>query len=235
MQTENKKIIFDEIALKILDKNQIKMKIFLEEFLKTHFLVWWTAIALYLWHRKSIDFDLFKIWKQWTWKNIFERIEKLWLKIEKWSDLRYLSNEEEPEATIFIDWVKIQLLDFSRNPFWTKINLEAKNIISNWIKVPTLLDLSAMKLFAMMYRNKWKDAVDLYFLIKNWINFEKIIEKTDEIFTTLFQKEASFETIIEASWDKTEKVEYLIENPPKDLEIENFLKEKIKKLFLFKK
>lgn len=235
MQTENKKIIFDEIALKILDKNQIKMKIFLEEFLKTHFLVWWTAIALYLWHRKSIDFDLFKIWKQWTWKNIFERIEKLWFKIEKWSDLRYLSNEEEPEATIFIDWVKIQLLDFSRNPFWTKINLEAKNIISNWIKVPTLLDLSAMKLFAMMYRNKWKDAVDLYFLIKNWINFEKIIEKTDEIFTTLFQKEASFETIIEASWDKTEKVEYLIENPPKDLEIENFLKEKIKKLFLFKK
>ena len=235
MQTENKKIIFDEIALKILDKNQIKMKIFLEEFLKTHFLVWWTAIALYLWHRKSIDFDLFKMWKQWTWKNIFERIEKLWLKIEKWSDLRYLSNEEEPEATIFIDWVKIQLLDFSRNPFWTKINLEAKNIISNWIKVPTLLDLSAMKLFAMMYRNKWKDAVDLYFLIKHWINFEKIIEKTDEIFTTLFQKEASFETIIEASWDKTEKVEYLIENPPKDLEIENFLKEKIKKLFLFKK
>ena len=231
MQTQNSKIIFDKTALIVLDKNQQKMKLFLEEFLKTHFLVWWTAIALYLWHRKSIDFDLFKMWKQWSWKEIFKRIEKLWLQIEEWSDLMYLSEEEEPETTIFIYWVKIQLLDFSRNPFWLKINLKSKNLLSGWIKTPTLLDLASMKLFAMMYRKKWKDAVDLYFLIKNWLTFQEILDRTSKIFSTLFQENASFETIIESNWDKTEKVEYLIKNPPKDSEIEEFLKNILKKKF----
>jgi len=226
------KIIFDKTAEKIFDENQKSIKNFLEEFSKTHFLVWWTAIALNLWHRKSIDFDLFILWKQWSWKEIFKRIEKTWLKIWEWSDLRYLSDEEEAEATIFINWVKIQLLDFSRNPFWTKINLEADNILLNCLKSPSLLDLWAMKIFAMMYRKKWKDAVDLYFIIQNWYSFEEILDRTKNIFTNLFQEEAVFENIVEWNWDKSEKVEYIIENFPKDEEIENFLISEIKKNIL---
>jgi len=218
------------MAEKVLDKKQKSINFFLEEFSKTHFLVWWTAISLNLWHRKSIDFDLFKLWKQWSWKEIFNRIEKTGLKIWEWSDLRYLSNEEESEVTIFINWVKIQLLDFSRNPFWTKIKLKSENILLNCLKSPSLLDLWAMKIFAMMYRKKWKDAVDLYFIINNWYSFEEILEKTKKIFTNLFQEEAVFENIIEWDWDRTETIEYLIQNPPKDSEIINLLTWSVKNI-----
>ena len=217
-------IIRDKLAQNVLEKNQLWIKPILEEFSDSHFLVWWTAIALQIWHRKSIDFDLFCLWKQWTWKQIFERIKKTWLKFDpKKSNLLWLSDEEQPEVTIFVNWVKIQLLDFSRNPFDEKINLKLNKTICNWIQSLDLLNLWALKLYAMMYRSKRKDAVDLYFILKSWYKLEEILEKTESVFWKLYKSKYSLETIIENKRDMTEKVDYVIKNSPKEEEIKKYI------------
>ena len=179
-------------------------------------------------HRTSIDFDLFKIWNQWSWKEIFKRIEKTWFKLDKKSDLNYLSDEQDPDCNLYFNWVKIQLINFGRNPFGKRIKLSPSKTICKWLKTLNLLELWALKIFAMMYRSKWKDAVDLCFIINNWHSLTNILNKTHKIFWDLFQEKAAFETIIEKAWDKTEKVDYIISNPPKDEEIENDLIDIIK-------
>lgn len=226
----NHNIIFNSNAELILSKEQKVLKPFLEEFSRTHFLVWWTAIALILWHRRSIDFDFFCMWNQWTWKEIFNRIKKLWYVLDKWSDLNYLSDEEESECNLFINWVKIQLIDFSRNPFNVKINLKSNNVICSWINSLSLIDLWSLKLFAMMYRKKWKDAVDMYFILNAWISLNNIIKRTNEIFWDLYQLEASLENISENNWDTTEKVEYVIDDHPSDERVSNYLIDQVKSI-----
>jgi hypothetical protein len=58
-----------------------------------------------------------------------------------------------------VDNVKITFYQF---PF--KIN--AENRFDNIVNVPDLLTLAAMKAFALGGSNKWKDYVDLYYLLK---------------------------------------------------------------------
>ncbi len=222
-------IIWDSIAETVLDKNQKTIKPLLEEFSKTHILVWWTAIALQIWHRKSIDFDLFTFDKQWTWKELFNKINKTWLSFDIENSSKFWLNEDEQsEIILFINWVKIQIIDFSRNPFNINLCLKSNKILSNWINSLDLLNLWVLKLYAMMYRSKLKDAVDLYFILKTGIKFNDIVKKTEEIFTKLYDKKYSFETIINNNWDNTEEIDYIIENPPKFEIIQNHLENELK-------
>lgn len=50
------------------------------------------------------------------------------------------------------------------------------------IKIPDLLTLSAMKAYALGRRAKWKDYVDLYFIIKDYFSLAEISQKATEIF-----------------------------------------------------
>lgn len=76
----------------------------------------------------------------------------------------------------------------------------------------------------MMYRNKWKDAVDVFFIMKQTgMSFQDMIAKAQEIYGSLYREECTYETIIKREWDKTEVVDYLIDTPPSDAEIEDFL------------
>jgi len=45
--------------------------------------------------------------------------------------------------------------------------------------LPSLLDLSAMKAFALARRAKWKDYVDLYFILKEHHNLKEISERAN--------------------------------------------------------
>lgn len=214
----------NDIAKSILSSEQLALKSFLEEFSSTHILAGWTAIALQIGHRKSIDFDLFCFGSQGNGKELAKRIEKTWMKFDpKFSNLLWLSEEEQSDITIFIDWVKVQLIDFARNPFDISVSIKSNTILCKWIPSFNLLQLWALKAYAMMYRSKRKDAVDLYFIIQSWIKFEDIIKETKKIFTDLYKPEYTFETIFDNKRDMTETVEYTISNPPKDDEIINFL------------
>jgi len=48
--------------------------------------------------------------------------------------------------------------------------------------MPDLSTLAAMKAFALGRRSKWKDYVDLYFLIKDVFTIDEIIHKAEMIY-----------------------------------------------------
>ncbi|MEI7511005.1 MAG: nucleotidyl transferase AbiEii/AbiGii toxin family protein [Candidatus Peregrinibacteria bacterium] len=215
---------FSSDEQKVLTPEQCALAPLCEEFSKTHILVGGTAIALLLYHRRSIDFDFFSFGPQGTGKELFARFQKTGLAIDSGSFFPYLSQEEEPEISFFVNGVKFQILDFSRNPFGHPIRITPGGGVGNGIPVPSLLDLSALKLYAMMYRKKWKDAVDLFFLIKKTpLHFNEIVQRTETLFGPCFRIDAALENILENTWDTRESVEYICENPPLDGEVSEFL------------
>lgn len=208
---------FNEREKRVLSPAQQSLKKLLSEFSKTHFLGGGTAVALHLGHRRSIDFDFFCFGPQGSGKELFTRFQKTGLTVDKGSFFPYLSTEEESEIEFLTNGVKVQIIDFSRNPFGININITAQNTVCKSIPTPSLEDLACMKLYAMMYRQKWKDAVDLYFLMETQhFELSKLLQKTKTIFQACYQPEASLETILNDNWDRTEAVEYLLENSPTD-------------------
>ena len=54
------------------------------------------------------------------------------------------------------------------------------------IKMPDLLHLAAMKAYALGRRVKWKDYVDLYFIMNQQITLEPISDAAQSIFEGMF-------------------------------------------------
>ena len=93
-------------------------------------------------------------------------------------------------------------------------------------RMPSLLTLAAMKAYALGRRSKWKDYVDLYFLLKEHFSLPEIATKATEIFGELFSEKlfraqlSYFDDV-----DYTEKVDYLISDPPSDADVKRYLTE----------
>ena len=78
------------------------------------------------------------------------------------------------------------------------------------LKLPDLLTLSAMKAFALSRRPKWKDYVDLYFIIKSHYLVGEISEKAKEIFQGEFNERIFREALVYfADVSYAEPVEYM--------------------------
>ena len=96
----------------------------------------------------------------------------------------------------------------------------------NGIRMADLLTLSAMKAYVLGRRVKWKDYVDLYFILKQYA-IEDVIKKAEEIFgdsfnEKIFRSQLSYFDDI----DYSEKVEYSKEIEITDEEVKSSLKEK---------
>ena len=179
----------------ILTEGQIKLFPLLKKTGNKFGLVGGTAIALHLGHRRSIDFDLFSFK---PFKNIsLRRSLGLIAQIDQ------VLVDKEGEFTFFSSGVKITFFNY---PF----NIEYHDKFEQIIKMPDLLTLAAMKAYALGKRAKWKDYVDLYFIIKNNHSLDEIVKRGKEIFTGEFNDKifrtqlAYFKDI-----DYGEKVEFL--------------------------
>ena len=193
----------------ILNSNQKELLPFLTEF-KDFGLVGGTGIALQIGHRSSIDFDLFS---NKEFKN--EDIRKIILKNGKKIDHVFV--DQKDEYTVLIGGVKVTFLFY---PFKIEFPSEFSGI-----KAADLLTLSALKAYALGRRAKWKDYVDIYFILKVH-TMEEIISKTKEIFGNdfnekIFRSQLSYFDDI----DYSEKVEYLKGSEIADEEIKKNLKE----------
>lgn len=80
----------------------------------------------------------------------------------------------------------------------------------------------------MMYRTKWKDAVDLYYIINKGYNLSDIIKKAKSIFKDLYKPIATYENIVDDSWDMSEQVDYMDSKHPSDSQIRKFLIDEVK-------
>ena len=195
----------------ILTESQKVLLPHLESFTSDYYLVGGTAIALHLGHRKSIDFDLFTLGK------IKPRLINAWKDKLPYSSIQTLF-ESGDEIHFIISDVKVTFMQF---PYPVRC-------IDHFygLSIPSLLSLAAMKAFALNRRAKWKDYVDLYFIMKDHYSLKQIITEADDIFgsafnSQLFRQQLSYFDDI----NYTEKVEY-IGDPLEDEIIKVFLTDK---------
>lgn len=193
----------------ILYKKQLEQIELLKLFWNKFYLAWWTAISLQLWHRKSIDFDLFSS-EEIKNSQIINKLNKNWYKID-----RILIDNKWEELTLITWWVKVTFLYY---PFEIELNQKFE-----WIKIPTLEILWAMKFYTLWRRSKWKDYVDIYFLFKKWYKLSIISEIADNIFKGWYNEKLLREQLCYyKDIDYSEKVDYL-KSKIEDFEIKNFL------------
>ncbi|CEG11017.1 conserved hypothetical protein [groundwater metagenome] len=168
-----------------------------------------TAIALHIGHRRSIDFDLFTpdIIKR---KSIKYQIKKNNYELDR------IVHETSEQLHLVVNSIKITFYSFPH---------EIKNLIDfgSIIRMPSLLDLAAMKAYALGGRAKWKDYVDLYFILKSHYDLDQISERARSIFKGYFneklfrQQLCYFEDI-----DYSESIEFIGKEISED-EIKEFL------------
>ena len=91
------------------------------------------------------------------------------------------------------------------------------------ITLPEIIELGAMKAYALGRRSKWKDYVDLHFLLKFKLSMEELIEKAKEIFSSHFNSKLFREQLCYFDdIDYSEAVEYM-DYAPSDKEVREFL------------
>ena len=157
----------------VLTENQISLSFMLQIFSENFGLVGGTAIALQIGHRHSIDFDLFTN-KPFSNFNIKKRISK-------YRKIKNVFKDEDGHYTFIIDDVQFTFFYY---PY--KLNFSKK--FEDIIKMPDILTLAAMKAFTLGRRAKWKDYVDLYFIMKDYHSLEEISEKARRIFGLEFNE-----------------------------------------------
>ncbi len=192
----------------VLTESQKRIFPLIRGFRKDFYLAGGTAVALQIGHRRTIDFDLFSSRHLNTIK-IIAAIRR--------GNYRIATLEETPEEmTMIIEEVKITFLEYPFN-ITPCVNLDA--IIS----MPDLLSLGAMKAYSLGRRSKWKDYVDLYFIIKGYFSVREISEKAREIFSGGFNERLFREQLCYfKDIDFSEGMDY-VKSAVRDGEIKEFL------------
>ncbi len=195
----------------ILSEKQQRLLPLIRQFSREFYLAGGTAVALRIGHRRSVDFDLFKF----TSVNHKKIVDKIAV-----SRLPYaVTWREAGQMNITVGDVKLTFLEY---PF----PVAGAGKFENIIKIPELIDLAAMKAYALGRRSKWKDYVDLYFILKNYFSVDQISARASKIFDQLFSEKLFrmqlnyFEDI-----DYSEQIEYVVPPVPEE-EIRAFLTEK---------
>ena len=195
----------------ILNVDQLKLLPLMARFRREYYLVGGTAIALHIGHRRSVDFDMFKM----SAINHKKNLDKI---VASGFDHQVTRRVEE-QMNLLVNGVK---LTFFQYPF----PVVPEDNFEKVFRLPSLISLAAMKAYALGRRSKWKDYVDLYFLLTKHFTIAEISDRATELFGELFSEKlfraqlSYFDDV-----DYTEQVEYLIPNPPTEAEIKARLTE----------
>jgi len=157
----------------ILTETQSKLLPIVKLFAGDFGLVGGTAIALHLGHRESIDYDLF------TFDEFLN--QKIRRKISQVAKIDAIFRDETGQFTLTVNNVRFTFFQF---PY--KINYSES--LDDIIKMPDLLTLAALKAFALGRRAKWKDYVDMYFVLKANHTVSEITTKGLEVFGNEFNE-----------------------------------------------
>jgi len=182
----------------------------INDFSKTYYLVGGTAIALHLGHRRSIDYDLFTSSQRLNVKAIKEKIYR-----KGYGNYENLF-EDDQQKHLMLEGVKLTFFCF---PY----QIPANDKFFKNIKLPSLLRLGAMKAYALGGRNKWKDYVDLSFILKIH-SLREVSDVATELFAGAFNERLFKEQLTYFDdIDYAEEVEYLPGFEVTQEEIKQFL------------
>ncbi len=157
----------------ILNPNQIELLPLVKQFKREFYLAGGTAIALHIGHRRSIDFDLFKF--------SAIRHRSIINKIESYNYQYQVTRRVTEQLNVVVHDVKFT---FYQYPF----EVEAAIIFDDAVRIPRLLDLASMKAYALGRRSKWKDYIDLFFLLRDYFSIKEIAENATFLFGQLFSE-----------------------------------------------
>jgi hypothetical protein len=201
-----KPIIYKEI----LREGQLKLLSLISEFKGDFYLAGGTAIALQIGHRYSIDFDLFS-------HKAFDNL-KIIRTIKKRGHTVNATLEASPEElSLIVDGVKITFLEY---PFDIKHEISFDDIIT----MPDLLTLSAMKAYSIGRRSKWRDYVDLYFILRDFFTIKDISAKAREIFGGNFNERLFREQLCYFEDIDLSETIHFVKTPVNDIIIKDFLR-----------
>lgn len=192
----------------VLNTNQKQLLPLITTFSPQFGLVGGTAIALHLGHRRSVDFDLFTL-------QAFD-INRVRSQVRTTAAIEHTFIQGEDELTVLVNQVK---LTFYRFPY----QIEFSETFGEAIRLPKLLTLGAMKALALGKRAKWKDYVDLFFLLKQF-SLADVISETDKLFGSefnekLFRVQLSYFKDV----DYSEEVIYMPGHETDQKEVEEYL------------
>lgn len=183
----------------VLTVRQFELLPLVGSFSKDFYLAGGTAIALTIGHRRSIDFDLFT----------GKPLQALRIKNQfKATNIHYkVLHEAFDQIHLMVDDVKLTFFNF---PY----EVPSVKRFESILRMPDLITLSAMKALALGGRAKWKDYVDMYFILKYHYDLPAVEKKAAELFpeafsSKLFRQQLTYFKDI----DYTEKVIFLKENP----------------------
>jgi hypothetical protein len=195
--------------LEILSNQQRELLPFVAHFKRSYYLVGGTAIALHIGHRRSIDFDLFTA----------KKLNKSRIR-QKVFELPYSKKtlfDDVDQAHFYINEVKTTF-------FFYPYPVEHLAMLDGVISMPSLLSMSAMKAFALGRRAKWKDYVDLYFMLKDHFSIKEISLEAERIFGQLFsEKLFRSQLAFHKDIDYSEAVEYMPGFEVNEQKIKEFL------------
>lgn len=197
--------------IEVFDEQQVELLPWLKGFHKSFYLVGGTAVALHLGHRRSIDFDLFR-----SSPLVKHRIRKI---LQQIPFKQVPLSEDVDQLHLLINGVKTTF-------FYFPYTIEHPVKLEKNFSLPTLLTLASMKAFALGRRAKWKDYVDLYFILKHHYSIREICREGEKNFTNqfsekLFREQLAFHKDI----DYSEPIVYM-GNPLPEEEIREFLIDK---------
>lgn len=157
----------------ILQDSQREVLEILKNFSNDFILVGETAIALQIGHRQSMDFDLASF-------NYFDNA-KIRNKIISNFKIEQVIRDTKEEYTVLVNSVKFTF-------FYYPFNIKGTVKLDDIINMPDIETLAAMKAYTLGRRAKWKDYVDLYFMLDKYIDINKIIKKAQNLFGDEFNE-----------------------------------------------
>jgi len=194
----------------ILTPSQAALAEKLFPFVPDFYLAGGTAIALQIGHRQSIDFDLaspdpvspFNLERTFISNNL---------------EIQDVLTATGDEYSIILGGTKVTFFLFPF-PIMPKIEWESVGL-----KIPELIQLGAMKAYALGRRNKWKDYVDLFFLLKFHLTMRDLIDQAEKTFGKYFNAKLFREQLCYfKDIDYSERIDY-IGYSLEDEEIKEFL------------
>lgn len=190
-----------KLFLDLLDENRKDVFAKLKNFSNIGVLGGGTALALQIGHRKSYDFDIF-INKKID-KNIWRKAKDVFGK----NSIKILENEDQLDL-ITPNNIKVT--------FFKDDYKSIRDPISNeFINLMNIVDIATNKALIQGRRPKWRDYIDLYFLLKDsYINLEELIKLSATKFSTDFSEKLFLEQLV--YWDDVRS--YQIEFIEKDID-----------------
>jgi hypothetical protein len=124
-----------------------------------------TALALYLWHRESIDLDFVVydiLWSQDT-------------KIMKSFSSNYqIIYESDEQIDLFVDNVKLTLFSYRWKPLFPTLSYQ-------WISLWDMRDIAISKASTIWRRSEIKDYIDLYVILsEDHLSIHELIQLSEQ-------------------------------------------------------